>query len=135
MSDIKWTLAVAQLDCASGSIVASPRWSGSVARLPVEAFSLSSAEAATTGYFLGGGLHELAEPADGRFHRGSRRSRVTAAFTSPSAHISSPVNAHNAGRDRPLAVETAFGRVALTIRYDLNLPRQCSSPRRRTHPQ
>src|ERR1700675_1890125 len=93
MSDIKWTLAVAQLDCASGRIVASPRWSGSVARLSAEAFSLSSAEAATTGYFRGAGLHELAEPADVRFHRGSHRSRVTAAFTSPSALISSPVNA------------------------------------------
>ena len=67
MSGVAWTLAVAQMDCATGD---TERNLATIARFAREAASRQAdlvvfPECATTGYFLGSRLADLAEPADG----------------------------------------------------------------------
>ena len=67
MSGLAWTLAVAQMDCATGD---TEKNLATIARFAREAASLQAdlvvfPECATTGYFLGDRLADLAEPADG----------------------------------------------------------------------
>ncbi len=67
MSGVAWTLAVAQMDCATGD---TERNLETIARFAREAASqhvdlVVFPECVTTGYFLGNRLTDLAEPADG----------------------------------------------------------------------
>ena len=67
MSGVAWTLAVVQMDCATGD---TERNLATIARFAREAASQQAdlvvfPECATTGYFLGGRLADLAEPPDG----------------------------------------------------------------------
>jgi 5-aminopentanamidase len=153
MSAVNWKLAVAQMDCTSGDVAANlgkiERFcraaSGGGAQLVV------FPEAATTGYFLGDRLRELAEPANGKVSRslaaiarGCRTYLAVGAYTkdgsdirnsqylfSPDgqlqalyhkAHLFASERAQCRPGDMPIVVKTAIGRVALTICYDLIFP-------------
>ena len=67
MSGVAWTLAVAQMDCATGdtesNLATIARFAGEAAIRHVDLVVFP--ECATTGYFLGDRLAGLAEPPDG----------------------------------------------------------------------
>ena len=149
MSGLAWTLAVAQMDCATGD---TERNLATIARFAREAASLQAdlvvfPECATTGYFLGDSLADLAEPADGpsaqRLGEIARENRLTmavGAYTQrdggiydsqllfgpdgqclavyDKAHLFAGERESCRAGDRVCVVETALGKVGMTVCYD-----------------
>lgn len=153
MPGLKIAIAVAQMDCVTGDVAANV---AKIADLAAAAGRLGAElvvfpECATTGYFLGDRLAELAEPPDGR-----TAERLAAIARSNSVHLAVGAYTHDEGAvrnsqllfgpdgstlavyhkahlfaserlqcrpgDRPIVVDTALGRLGLTICYDLIFP-------------
>jgi len=146
-------VAVAQMDCVVGDVEANlatiDRLAGRAAALGAELIVFP--ECATTGYFIGERLAELATPRDGpvvarladlaRRHRAhlavgialaeSGRYHDAQVLLSPAgaplavykkAHLFAAERRWYAPGDAPMVVETAIGRLGLTICYDLIFP-------------
>lgn len=153
MAAMKMTLAVAQMDCACGDVAANL---AKIADLAAAARRLGAElvvfpECATTGYFLGERLAELAEPPDGRtaerlaaIARANGLHLAVGAYTRDEgavrnsqllfgpdgtrlavyhkAHLFASEREVCRPGDRPAVVDTALGRIGLTICYDLIFP-------------
>jgi predicted amidohydrolase len=150
---MKIAIAVAQMDCVAGDVAANV---ARIADLAAAARGLGAElvvfpECATTGYFLGDRLAELAEPPDGETAR-----RLAAVARENAVHLAVGAYTRDEGAvrnsqllfapdgrllalyhkahlfaservacrpgDRPMVVETALGRLGLTICYDLIFP-------------
>jgi predicted amidohydrolase len=153
MPGLKIAIAVAQMDCVTGDVAANV---AKIADLAATGRRLGAAlvvfpECATTGYFLGDRLVDLAESPDGpTAHRLAAIARANAvhlvvgAYTSDEgairnsqllfgpdgsalavyhkAHLFASERVQCRPGDRPVVVETALGRLGLTICYDLIFP-------------
>ena len=149
MSGVAWTLAVAQMDCATGD---TERNLATIARFAREAASLQAdlavfPECATTGYFLGDRLADLAEPPEGpsaqRLGAIARENALTmavGAYTQrdggiydsqllfgpdgqclavyDKAHLFAGERESCRAGDRVCVVETALGKIGMTVCYD-----------------
>ena len=149
MSGVAWTLAVAQMDCVTGDTAANL---ATIARFAREAAAQGAdlavfPELATTGYFVGDRLADLAEPPDGpskrRLGEIARENRLTmavGAFTRreegiynsqylfgpdgqrlavyDKAHLFASERESFRAGDEARVVETALGKVGMTICYD-----------------
>ena len=149
MSGLAWTLAVAQMDCATGD---TERNLATIARFAREAASLQAdlvvfPECATTGYFLGDRLADLAEPPEGpsaqRLGAIARENALTmavGAYTQrdggiydsqllfgpdgqclavyDKAHLFAGERESCRAGDRVCVVETALGKIGMTVCYD-----------------
>ena len=149
MSGVAWTLAVAQMDCATGD---TERNLATVARLAGEAAAQRAdlvvfPECATTGYFVGDRLAELAEPADGpsaaRLAAVARENALTMAVGAytrrdggiydsqllfgpdgaclavyDKAHLFAGERESCRAGDRICVADTALGKVGMTVCYD-----------------
>ena len=153
MPGLKIAIAVAQMDCVTGDVTANVAKIGDLAaagrRLGAELVVFP--ECATTGYFLGDRLGELAEPPDGptaqrlaAIARANGIHLAVGAYTQDEdavrnsqllfdpdgnalavyhkAHLFASERIACRPGDRPVAVETALGRLGLTICYDLIFP-------------
>ena len=150
MSGVAWTLAVAQMDCATGdtetNLATVARFAGEAASQGVDLAVFP--ECATTGYFLGERLADLAEPPDGpsaarlgeiarenaahhgrrRLHAARRwhlrfaapvRARRASASRSTTRRTSSPASARAAApATKACVADTALGKVGMTVCYD-----------------
>ena len=149
MSGVAWTLAVAQMDCATGD---TERNLATVARLAREAAAQRAdlvvfPECATTGYFLGDRLADLAEPVDGptaaRLAAIARQNALTMAVGTytrqgggiydsqllfgpdgaclavyDKAHLFAGERESCRAGDRICVADTALGKVGMTVCYD-----------------
>ena len=149
MSGVAWTLAVVQMDCATGDVEANL---ATIARFARAAAAQGAdlavfPECATTGYFLGERLAELAEPADGpsatRLGEIARENALTmavGAYTQrdggvydsqllfgpegdclavyDKAHLFAGEREACRAGDTARVVDTALGRVGMTVCYD-----------------
>jgi 5-aminopentanamidase len=153
MPGLKIAIGVAQMDCVNGNVaanIAKIADLAAAARRP-GAEPVVFPECATTGYFLGGRLNELAEPPDGgtaeRLAAIARANAVhlaVGAYTQDEgavrnsqllfgpdgktlavyhkAHLFASERTQCRPGDRPVVVDTALGRLGLTICYDLIFP-------------
>ena len=149
MSGVAWTLAVAQMDCATGDTETNL---ATVTRLAREATSqrvdlIVFPECATTGYFLGDRLADLAEPPDGpsaaRLAGIARENRLTLAVGAytrrdggvydsqllfgpdgqclavyDKAHLFAGERESCRAGDEVRVADTALGKVGMTVCYD-----------------
>ena len=149
MSGVAWTLAVVQMDCATGE---PERNLATIARFARAAAAQQAdlavfPECATTGYFLGDRLTEMAEPPDGpaarRLGEIAQENALTmavGAYTQrdgdvydsqllfgpdgsclavyDKAHLFAGERENCRAGERACVVETALGRVAMTVCYD-----------------
>ena len=149
MSGVAWTLAVAQMDCVTGDTESNLATIGRLAR---EAPSRHAdlvvfPECATTGYFLGSRLADLAEPAGGptaqrlaAIARENGRTMAVGAYTKrdggiydsqllfgpdgrclavyDKAHLFAGERESCRAGDEARVVETALGKVGMTVCYD-----------------
>ena len=149
MSGVAWTLAVVQMDCVTG---APDRNVETIARFARAAAAQQAdlavfPECATTGYFLGDRLADLAEPADGptarRLGEIARENRLTmavGAYTQrdggiydsqllfgsdgrclavyDKAHLFASERESCRAGDRICVADTALGKVGMTVCYD-----------------
>ena len=149
---MSWTIALVQMDCAPGDVEANlskiearaVEAAGAGARLVV------FPECATTGYFVADRLASLAEPLPGpsserlsglarslnvhlmvgMIERAQDRSYDDAVLFTPEGTLHAYRKTHLFGSERavftagdcPVVVETALGRLGLTICYDLMFP-------------
>jgi predicted amidohydrolase len=153
MPGLKVALAVAQMDCVNGDVAANVAKIADVAaaarRLGAELVVFP--ECATTGYFLGDRLSDLAEPPDGRtaaqlgsIARANAVHLAVGAYTRDDgairnsqllfgpdggrlavyhkAHLFASERVQCRPGDRPVVVDTELGRLGLTICYDLIFP-------------
>ncbi len=149
---MSWTIALVQMDCASGNAEAN--------LFKIEARAVEAAgagaqlivfpECATTGYFVADGIASLAEPLPGpsserlsrlarslRVHlmvgmieRGEEKYYDDAVLFTPEGdlhayrktHLFGPERSVFTPGDRPVVVETALGRLGLSVCYDLMFP-------------
>ena len=149
MSGVAWTLAVVQMDCATGdtegNLATIARFAGEAAIQHVDLVVFP--ECATTGYFLGDRLVELAEPPDGpsaqRLGEIARENGLTmavGAYTQrdggiydsqllfgpdgqclavyDKAHLFASERESCRAGDEVQVVETALGKVGMTVCYD-----------------
>ncbi|MDD9991928.1 MAG: carbon-nitrogen hydrolase family protein [Rhodospirillales bacterium] len=149
MSGVAWTLAVVQMDCATGdtegNLATIARFAGEAAIQHVDLVVFP--ECATTGYFLGDRLADLAEPPDGpsarRLGEIARENGLTmavGAYTQrdggiydsqllfgpdgeclavyDKAHLFASERESCRAGDSACVVETRLGRVGMTVCYD-----------------
>ena len=149
MSGVAWTLGVVQMDCATAepekNLATIARFARAAAAQQVDLVVFP--ECATTGYFLGDRLADLAEPPDGpstqRLGELARENRLTmavGAYTQrdggiydsqllfgpdgrclavyDKAHLFASEREYCRAGDEARVVDTALGRVGMTVCYD-----------------
>ena len=150
---VAWTLGVVQMDCATGDTERNLATIARFARAAADqrADLVVFPECATTGYFLGDRLTDLAEPPDGptarrlgEIARANRLTMAVGAYTRrdggiydsqllfgpdgrclavyDKAHLFASERESCRAGDRACVVETALGRVGMTVCYDFIFP-------------
>ena len=153
MSGVAWNIGVVQMDCAAGETERNLATIAQFARMAAarEADLVVFPECATTGYFLGSRLEDLAEPPDGptarRLGEIARENALTMAVGAytrkdggiydsqflfgpdgrclavyDKAHLFASERESCRPGDRPCVVETALGKIGMTICYDFIFP-------------
>ncbi len=153
MADVKWNIGVVQMDCVLGetepNIAKIRDFAELAAKLGVEIVVFP--ECATTGYFLGSKLDELAEPPDGPTSNkladiakdnglymavGAFTQRDSGIYNSQllygpdgkqlatydKAHLFASERELCQAGDTPCVVDTPIGKIGMTICYDLIFP-------------
>ena len=153
MTGAKWNIGVVQMDCHLGDTAKNldkiERFARLAGELGVEIVVFP--ECATTGYFLGSRLDDLAEPSDGPtsrrlgdIARDNKLYMAVGAFTRKDngvynsqllyapdgrqlavydkAHLFASEREVCQAGDRPVVVDTPIGKIGMTICYDLIFP-------------
>jgi predicted amidohydrolase len=149
---MSWTIALVQMDCVAGDVAANLQRieDSTVEAADRGAQLVLFPECATTGYFLGDRIASLAEPIPGpsseqlthlarsrglhlmvgMIERAGDKYYDDAILFTPDgayhvyrkAHLFGPERAIFTPGERPVVVETALGRLGLTVCYDLMFP-------------
>ena len=138
MSGVAWNIGVVQMDCATGETERNLATIARFARMAAacEADLVVFPECATTGYFLGGRLGEIARENALTMAVGAYTRKDDGVYDSQflfgpdgrclavydKAHLFASERESCRPGDRPCVVETALGKIGMTICYDFIFP-------------